>query len=89
VRRAGVFTPIDFPLTKLTITWSINDAGDVAGFYYDANGVDHGFVFSDGAFTAIDVAGARGTQVLRIKNSGQVTGACSGALGGVQGIIGQ
>lgn len=89
VRRAGVFTPIDFPLTNVTITWGINDAGDVAGYYYDANGVDHGFILSGGTFSAVEVAGARGTQLMRIKNSGQVTGACACALGGVQGVIGQ
>jgi hypothetical protein len=89
VRRSGACIPIDFPLANITITWGINDAGDVAGYYYDANGIDHGFVLAGGVFGTVEVAGSRGTQLMRIKNNGQVTGACSDALGGVHGIIGQ
>jgi hypothetical protein len=35
------------------------------------------------------VAGASGTLLARIKNGGEVVGACTLALGGQQGIVGQ
>jgi hypothetical protein len=89
VCRAGVFTPIDFPLAKDTVTWGMNDAGDVAGYYSNADGVGHGFVLAGGVFSTVDVAGARGTQLTRIKNSGQVTGVCFDVLNGVHGVVGQ
>ncbi|HEX3284137.1 MAG TPA: hypothetical protein VHT50_05635 [Mycobacterium sp.] len=52
-------------------------------------GVGHGFVLAGGVFSTVDVAGARGTQLTRIKNSGQVTGVCFDVLNGVHGVVGQ
>jgi hypothetical protein len=37
----------------------------------------------------VDVAGARGTQLTRIKNGGPVTGVCTDALNGQHGLTGQ
>jgi hypothetical protein len=67
----------------------MNDAGDVAGYYYNADNVNHGFVFSGGTFSTVEVAGARGTLLSRIKNDGRVTGVYTDALTGQHGLIGQ
>ena len=49
----------------------------------------HGFIYADGAFSTVDVAGAHGTQLIRIKNGGQVTGIYTDALSEVHGLTGQ
>ena len=57
----------------------INDAGQVAGSYLDANSVYHGFVDTNGKIVTIDDPGAipvpdGGTNVTGINNSGQIVG---------------
>ena len=84
-----MFTPIAFPLATRTTAFGINDAGEIAGFYEDAAGNMHGFVFAAGAFSTVDVAGARGTQLTRIKNDGAVSGICVDALTGQHGLTGR
>jgi hypothetical protein len=59
------------------------------GAYFDAAGDTHGFIHASGAFSTVDVAGARGTQLTRIKNGGPVTGVCTDALTGLHGLTGQ
>jgi len=86
--RAGTFTQIDFPLQPYTTVWGINDSDEISGYYTDSANVNHGFVFAGGAYSQVDVAGAKGTLLARIKNGGEVVGACYVALGGQQGIIG-
>ena len=86
--RAGVFSQIVYPLQPNTYVWGINDSDEISGYFYDANNVSHGFVFSSGAYSQVDVAGAKATLVARIKNGGEVLGACTTALDGQQGIIG-
>jgi hypothetical protein len=85
----GVFTPIDFPLATNTTAFGVTDPREIAGYYNDAAGKLHGFVYADGTFSTVDVAGASGTELLRIKNWGQVTGAYADALGEYHGLIGQ
>jgi hypothetical protein len=83
------FTPINFPLATSTTPFSIDDNGEIAGFYNDAAGNTHGFVFAGGAFNTVDVAGARGTQLTRIKNDGSVTGGFTDALSEQHAMIGK
>ena len=52
-------------------------------------GNSHGFVYAEGAFSTVDVAGARGTQLTRIKNGGAVTGVYTDALNEQHGLIGK
>jgi probable HAF family extracellular repeat protein len=84
-----VFTPISFPLATDTFAFGISDTGEIAGAFEDAGGAVHGFVYASGAFSVVDVAGARGTFLTRIKKGGSVTGLYLDALGGVHGLIGQ
>jgi hypothetical protein len=84
-----VFTPIDFPLATSTTAFGINDAGEIAGFYSDAADNSHGYIYAGGAFSTVDVAGARSTLLTRIKNGGAVTGVCYDVLNEGHGLTGQ
>ena len=84
-----MFTPISFPLATRTTPFGINDTGEIAGFYSDGAGKDHGFIYAGGAFSTVDVAAARGTFLTRIKNGGLVTGVCYDALNEGHGLTGQ
>ncbi|HEV8565488.1 MAG TPA: hypothetical protein VGQ92_00120 [Actinoplanes sp.] len=53
--------PINFPLATSTTAVGFNGTGDIAGFYSDAAGSTHGFIYAGGVFSTVDVAGARGT----------------------------
>jgi len=59
---------------------SINAAGDIAGYFIDANGVVHGFIrTSGGSIATVDAPGAGtalnlGTNVLAINASGNASG---------------
>jgi hypothetical protein len=57
-----------------TIVNDINNAGVVAGFYTDANGVFHGFTKTGDQYQTIDVPGANYTVLLGINNEGDVVG---------------
>jgi hypothetical protein len=52
----------------------INSKGDVAGWFIDSSGYDHGFVLSGGVFTQLDYPGAMNTQVLGINKAGKLVG---------------
>lgn len=51
--------------------------------------ISHGFIFSGGAFSTVDVVGARSTQLTRIKNDGAITGTYSDAVNGQHGLTGR
>jgi len=55
--------------------FSINDAGDIAGVFIDAAGVNHGYVRrTSGALEVIDFPGASGTQAFGVNSRGSVIG---------------
>jgi hypothetical protein len=81
--------PINFPLATSTTAFGINDAGEIAGSYTDVADNSHGFIYAGGAFSTVDVAGARSTELTHIKNGGTVTGVCYDALNEAHGLIGQ
>jgi hypothetical protein len=77
-----IFTTLDHPLAlgaipdfSGTFLPGINNAGEIAGDYYDASGNSHGFVVdaTHTQFTEIVAPGAVNTQVFGINNLGQVT----------------
>jgi hypothetical protein len=85
--KDGAFTTIDAPGAgsevgsfQGTIPESITPAGAIAGFYNDANYVNHGFLRAeDGTFTTFDAPGAgtgigQGTYALDINAAGEVAG---------------
>lgn len=62
---------IDFPGASSTYAYGVNDAGDIVG---DIGA--HGFVYTGGSFTQIDVSlpGATGTTAYGINNDGAIVG---------------
>jgi len=57
----------------------INDQGQIVGYYTDASGAAHGFLYSNGQFTTLDDPNAgtgnfQGTLASRINNAGQIIG---------------
>jgi probable HAF family extracellular repeat protein len=72
------YTTLDDPSagTQETYTFadSINDSGQVAGYYLDSNAVSHGFVYSNGTYTTLNgPAGAAGTLASRCPRQGYKT----------------
>ena len=66
-------------MSQGTFPNAVNIEGTVVGVYYDAAGVLHGFIDSDGRFTTVDAPGAgtgaeRGTYSDGISDAGLVDG---------------
>jgi probable HAF family extracellular repeat protein len=80
--HTGEFSSFD-PLNSTdTVARSVNDSGDIAGFF---NFFLHGYLLSgDGSPTQIDVpfAGVTDTQVYSVNNRGEVAGSFDDAVGG-------
>ena len=82
----GAFTTLDAPgatngfydgIDHGTVPANINASGQVVGYYFDGagpHGGPHGFVYSGGTFTLLNVPGALATWATRINDNGQVTG---------------
>ena len=67
---------------------SVNPAGDIAGTYFDASFVEHGFLRTrDGTFTTIDFPGAFFTEVLAINPAGVIVGDFCNAVTCFQGFV--
>ncbi len=53
----------------------VNNQGQIVGAYLDSNGIEHGFVYSGGVFTALaDPLGTTGTDAYGINLTGQIVG---------------
>jgi len=70
----GTYTQIDYPGALETNVWSIDAAGNIAGYYFDSSGYPHGFQLSGGTYTTIDYPGAQYTRVYGMNDLGQVVG---------------
>jgi hypothetical protein len=66
----------------------VNDGGEISGYYQDATGFFHGFIYSKGAFAEVDVAGSSGTELAHIRNQGAITGVFSDVLSENHGMKG-
>jgi hypothetical protein len=81
LRPVGTFVTFDVPgagtgNNQGTVPASINPAGEITGYYVDANDLFHGFLRArNGTFITIDVPGAvNGTQPTSINPAGAITG---------------
>ena len=81
------FTTIDFPGARLTIANSINNAGDIVGFYNDAAGVGHGYLLIGGQFFSIDIPGATLTNAVGNNNARAIVGFYNDAAGVGHGYL--
>jgi hypothetical protein len=79
-KAVGTFITFDAPGAGTgsfqgTFPSSINPAGAITGYYYDANFVGHGFLrSSNGTFTTFDVPGLTSTFPSSISQAGAITG---------------
>jgi probable HAF family extracellular repeat protein len=88
MRVDGVFSHIEPPGSIDSLALSINDRGQVAGWYDDALGNTHGFLYYRGVFTTIDPPDSLGSEVTTIDNNGLIVGDYVGLDGASHGFIG-
>jgi probable HAF family extracellular repeat protein len=65
----------------------INNSGTIVGRYFGNSGDLHGFQFSNGNYSTIDVPGATGTSVFGINNLGDIVGAYKDTSGATHGFL--
>jgi probable HAF family extracellular repeat protein len=70
-----------------TLPTAINDRGDVAGYFVDAGGTTHGFVWRNDRFTTLDVPGAKAPTPVDINDRGDVVGVYLDAAGAPKGFL--
>jgi len=58
----------------MTLPSGINDSGQIVGTFGNLDSPGHGFLYTGGSFTTIDVPGASSTAAFGINNSGQIVG---------------
>jgi YVTN family beta-propeller protein/probable HAF family extracellular repeat protein len=75
------FITVDYPGGTLNEVRQINNHGEMAGRYVDAEGVYHGFVVQNGVVTPINFPGALGTAVWGINDNGDLVGRYEDAEG--------
>ena len=80
------FTILEVPGATETRPTSINNDGQVAGYYLDGF-ISHGFVWSNGTFTTLDPPGANHSSASSINDNGQVVGYGEDASGTTSGFI--
>ena len=82
------FTSFDPPGSAETISFHINDLGEVVGIYYDSLNAGHGFLLQGGSFSIVDFAGeVGGVQPEGINNSIEITGAYGDSNQVVHGFL--
>jgi uncharacterized membrane protein len=82
VLNKGVYTTLDVPGAVLTTAETINNPGQIVGYYQlDLNGPTHGFVLSKGIYNTVDVPGASATIINSINAKGEIAGVYTDGAG--------
>ena len=84
----GVLSTYDVPGSLTFGFYGLNNAGQVVGFYQDANEVSHGVVVKDGELTQFDFPGAAETEIFGVSESGLLIGDIFDADGAIHGFVG-
>jgi hypothetical protein len=87
---AGTFTDIPGPAgSTLSDATSINDSGQVIGYFVDSSNVAHGFLLSavGGTYQQLDVPGATQSYGYGINNAGEVTLQWTDAAGEIEAAL--
>jgi probable HAF family extracellular repeat protein len=71
---ATSFTNISVPGSISTFPYSINNNGQIVGYFTDASGVSSGFMFQGGVYHTINIPGSTDTFVYGINDLGQMVG---------------
>jgi uncharacterized membrane protein len=91
--RGGVFKTLDFPGATFTQALGLNNQRQVVGFYMDAAGNSHGFLYdiASNAFESVnDPLGVDSTLINGINDMGQITGFyVDPNTGNTNGFVGQ
>jgi len=83
----GVFSTINYPGAVTTFPGGINDAGTIAGYWFDSSSIDHGFTLQNGTYTEITIPGATRVEVLSINNLGDLVGNYTDSAGVPHGFL--
>ena len=92
LRTNGQDTLIEVPGAMGTEPEGLNNRGRVVGVWFDAQGVEHSFLFSDGVYSTLDFPGATGaysiSDATAINDHGEIAGAYNDFLHGyiAQGV---
>ena len=83
------FTTVDFPgFASVTAPLSMNNHGDVVGYYDDSTGALHGYLLPNGGdFVRLDFPGAVGTFAATINDRGDIAGVYFDAAGFQHGFL--
>jgi probable HAF family extracellular repeat protein len=68
------FVNIDYPGALFSAPNGINDSGQIVGYWEDASGNIHGYLYNNGVFTSLDYPAAASTEAVGINNSGVISG---------------
>jgi probable HAF family extracellular repeat protein len=72
---SGGFTTLEFPSAGITEANGVNNTGQIVGDFSDADFNQHGFIFKDGGYHAIDDPSAtNGTAAIGVNDLGQIVG---------------
>ena len=85
--KKGRFETIEVPGSQVTAPFQINDRRQIVGWFQDAGGVRHGFLWDGGDFETIDVPGAIATALFGINNRGQMVGFYEDDAGAGHGFL--
>jgi probable HAF family extracellular repeat protein len=78
IYQGGVFTPVVGLPGRAS---GFNDSGQIVGFYDDAQGYSHGYLYAGGSYTTVDAQGppvSNGTILWGINNADQIVGTADG-----------
>ena len=84
----GVLSTYDIPDSLTFGFYGLNNAGQVVGFYQDANEVSHGVIVQAGELTQFDFPGAAETEIFGVSESGLLIGDIFDADGAIHGFVG-
>ena len=88
IASAQVYRSVDFPGATGTVLFGgPNPQGTSVGSYFDAAGVEHGFVLKGGVFASFDPPGSTSTTGSWINPQGAIVGAYADAGGVSHGFI--
>jgi probable HAF family extracellular repeat protein len=81
------YLTIDSPNGTSTISSGINNKGEIVGIINGSQGVEHGFLLSNGQFQTIDYPNSQSTFASDINNQSQIVGGYIGKDGAYHGFL--
>jgi probable HAF family extracellular repeat protein len=87
VQVNGTIKFLRIPGATQSRAYGINDKNQIVGWYNDASGLTHGFMYDKGTVTTIDPPGSTLTNAWSINNAGIIVGAYTDASGVFHGFV--